>query len=66
MDNLVIGWIDKLEDIFGNSPAKPNVNVLFNLSRHRVDYRVKATLDARELMMNKKMNNGTCTPLMSY
>ena len=66
MEYQVNFWIDKLEDIIGNSQAKQNVNVLSNMSRHRVDYQVKATLDARELMMNKKMNNGTCTPLMSY
>ena len=66
MEYQVNFWINKLEDMFGNSPAKQNVNVLSNMSRHRVDYQVKATLDASELMMNKKMNNGTCTPLMSY
>ena len=66
MEYQVNGWMDKLEDILGNSPAKQNVNVLSNLSRHRVDYQVKATLDVRELKIKMAMDNGTCTPLMSY
>ena len=66
MEYQVNGWMDKLEDILGNSPAKQNVNVLSNMSRHRVDYQVKATLDARELKIKMAMDNGTCTPLMSY
>ena len=66
MEYQVNFWIDKLEDIIGNSQAKQNVNVLSNMSRHRVDYQVKATLDARELKIKMAMKNGTCTPLTSY
>ena len=66
MEYQVNFWINKLEDMFGNSPAKQNVNVLSNMSRHRVDYQVKATPHARELKIKMAMDNGTRTPLMSY